>query len=149
VTPKGGDVVVGIEELLKEENAAWNSHDVDKIATFYTDDCIKEDVAVGVNAHGKEAMNAVNAGAFAAVPDMKIDLRLIISSGDAAATEWTMSGTYSGNRPGVPPATGRPFSVRGATIMQLRDGRISRVSDYWDSALFLQQVGSMPFIPGL
>jgi len=137
---------VNVEELLKEENAAWNSHDVDKIATFYTDDCIKEDVAVGVRARGKEAMNAVNRGAFAAVPDMKIELGLIISSGDKAATEWTMSGTYSSKQPGAPPVTGRPFSIKGATIMQLRDGRISRVSDYWDSALFLRQVGSLPSI---
>jgi steroid delta-isomerase-like uncharacterized protein len=138
-----------VDELLKEENAAWNSHDVDKIAKFYTDDCIKEDVAVGVRATGKEAMNAVNRGAFAAVPDMKIELGLIISSGNKAATEWTMSGSYSGKQPGAPAVVGRPFSMKGATIMQLRDGRISRVSDYWDSALFLRQVGSMPSIPAV
>ena len=53
-----------VQELLKEENAAWNAHDVDRIATFYTDDCIKEDLAVGVHARGKEAMNAVHRGAF-------------------------------------------------------------------------------------
>jgi steroid delta-isomerase-like uncharacterized protein len=138
---------VDVEEMLKEENAAWNSHDVDKIATFYTDDCIKEDVAVGVHVRGKEAMKAVNSGAFAAVPDMKIELRLIISSRDTAATEWTMSGTYSSSHPGAPLVIGRPFSIRGATIMQLREGRISRVSDYWDSAQFVRQVGSMPSIP--
>jgi steroid delta-isomerase-like uncharacterized protein len=138
---------VDIEEMLMEENAAWNAHDVGKIATFYTDDCIKEDVAVGVHARGKEAMNAVNSGAFAAVPDMKIELRLIIRSGESAATEWTMSGTYSSGHPGAPPVIGRPFSIRGATIMELRGGRISRVCDYWDSAQFLRQVGSMPSIP--
>ena len=137
---------MNVEELIKEENAAWNSHDVDKIATFYTDDCIKEDVAVGVYARGKEAMNAVNRGAFAAVPDMKIELGLIITSSDKAATEWTMSGTYSSTQPGVPPVIDRPFSIKGATIMKLRDGRISRVSDYWDSALFMRQAGSMPSI---
>ncbi len=100
-----------------------------------------------MHARGKEAMNAVHAGAFAAVPDMKIELRLIISSRDAAATEWTMSGTYSGSQPEGPPVAGRQFSIRGATIMQMREGRISRVSDYWDSGLFRQQVGAMPSIP--
>jgi ketosteroid isomerase-like protein len=49
---------VDVEEMLRQENAAWNSHDVDRIATFYTDDCIKEDVAVGVHTGGKEAMKA-------------------------------------------------------------------------------------------
>jgi steroid delta-isomerase-like uncharacterized protein len=138
--------VVDVEELVKQENAAWNSHDADKIATFYADDCVKEDAAVGVNVRGKEAMKAVNRGAFVAVPDMKIELTLIITSGDSAATEWNMSGTYSGNRPGASPVAGRPFLIRGATIMQLREGRISRVCDYWDSGQFLRQVGAMPSI---
>ena len=138
---------MGVEELLTGENAAWNLHDVDKIASFYTEDCVKEDVPVGVDVRGKEAMKAVTSSAFAAVPDMKIELKLIISSGDGAATEWTMSGTYSGGAPGMTAMTGKPFSVKGATIMQVRDGKISRVSDYWDSAQFLRQVGSMPSIP--
>jgi steroid delta-isomerase-like uncharacterized protein len=138
---------VNVEALVRGENAAWNAHDVDKIAEFYTDDCVKEDVAVGVYARGKEAMNAVNRGAFAAVPDMRIELGLIVISGDKAATEWTMSGTYSGKQHGSLGVTGRPFSIKGATIMQLRDGRISRVSDYWDSAVFMRQVGAIPSIP--
>lgn len=41
----------GIRKMLLDENAAWNSHDVNTIATFYTEDCIKEDVAVGASTH--------------------------------------------------------------------------------------------------
>jgi SnoaL-like polyketide cyclase len=42
---------------------------------------------------------------------------------DGVAIEWTMSGTHVGNYPDSP-ATGRPFAVRGATIMQLVDGKV-------------------------
>jgi len=55
--------------------------------------------------------------------------------------EWTMSGTHKGDFPGLP-ATGKRFSsIRGATIVELKDGKIIRCSDYWDAAIFMRQVG--------
>ena len=131
-----------IEKMLKDENAAWNTHDVDKIATFYTDDCVKEDVAIGRATRGKMEMKALVGGAFAAIPDMRIELVTLFDCGDRAATEWVMTGSYSNDFPGLPVATGRRFSVRGASIMELRGGRISRISDYWDFSSFVRQVGS-------
>lgn len=130
-----------IEEMLREENAAWNAHDVERIASFYTDDCFKEDIAIGKATHGKEEMKALIGGAFAAIPDMKIELVTLFSRGEWAATEWIMSGSYSSDYPGFPLAAGRHFSVRGASIVELRDSRISRISDYWNFASFLQQIG--------
>jgi len=38
-------------------------------------------------------------------------------------------------------------SVRGATIFELEAGKISRESDYWDAATFMQQIGLLPSIP--
>ena len=64
-------------------------------------------------------------GAFAAIPDMRIELVTLFHCGDWAATEWNMSGSYSSNFPGFPQAAGRHFSVRGASIMELHAGRIS------------------------
>ena len=130
-----------IEEILRGENAAWNAHDVERIAAFYTDDCFKEDIAVGKATRGKEEMKTLIGGAFRAIPDMKIELVTLFYRGGWAATEWTMSGSYSSDYPGFPLAGGRRFSVRGASIMELRDGKISRISDYWNFTSFLQQVG--------
>jgi len=31
--------------------------------------------------------------------------------------------------------------VRGASVVEFRDGKISRESDYWDLATYLKQVG--------
>ena len=38
-------------------------------------------------------------------------------------------------------ATGKPFSIRGATILELEHGKIRRCIDYWDMAAFLKQLG--------
>jgi hypothetical protein len=43
--------------------------------------------------------------------------------------------------PGLP-ATGRRFSLGGATILDLQDGKIKRCSDYGETATFLKQIGS-------
>jgi ketosteroid isomerase-like protein len=42
--------------------------------------------------------------------------------------------------PGLP-ATGRPFEIRGATVVEFRDGKISRSTDYWSLAEYRRQVG--------
>jgi steroid delta-isomerase-like uncharacterized protein len=57
--------------------------------------------------------------------------------------EWTMAGTHQGDLPGLP-ATGRRFSLRGSAIVELRQGKIKRLTDYWDMATFMKQIGAMP-----
>jgi ketosteroid isomerase-like protein len=42
-----------------------------------------------------------------------------------------MSGTYG--------ETGKSFSVRGVSVMQLENGKIRRNSDYWNMAEFQRQ----------
>ncbi len=54
-----------------------------------------------------------------------------------------MTGTHTGDLPDLP-ATGKSFSIRGATIAEVSAGRIVRAADYWDLATFLRQLGVMP-----
>ena len=41
-------------------------------------------------------------------------------------------------------ATGKSFFTRGASILELHEGKIKRESLYWDSAIFLRRLGLMP-----
>jgi steroid delta-isomerase-like uncharacterized protein len=122
---------------------AWSHHDVDKLLSLCTDDCVYEDVTMGAVSRGKAELRRFAGAVFAAFPDFKIDLTSGLVAGSWAAAEWTMSGTHKGDLPGLP-ATGKRFSVRGSTICELRDGKIQRNSDYWDMVTFLKQVGLMP-----
>jgi len=40
--------------------------------------------------------------------------------------------------------TGRKFSVRGVSVIDVRDGKISRSLDFYDSAAIMRQVGKLP-----
>jgi steroid delta-isomerase-like uncharacterized protein len=75
-----------------------------------------------------------------------LELKSIFSAGDWVAQEWVMTGTQTGALGGIP-ATGKSFSVRGATITELRKDKIRREGDYWNQATLLQQLGVMPRAP--
>lgn len=132
-----------IEQQLASYAEAWSSHDIERIASFFTDDCSYEDVALGVLNRGKEQLKAFVQATFAAFPDFAIEPRSLFAAGEWAATEWVMSGTHHGDLPEIP-ATGKGFSVRGVSILELQGGKIRRNSDYWDMASFLRQIGLMP-----
>jgi steroid delta-isomerase-like uncharacterized protein len=128
--------------MLQDWAAAWSSHDIEKLLSLCTDDCVYEDVTMGAVNRGKAAVRQFADVVFAAFPDFKIELTSGFLAGDWAGAEWTMSGTHKGDLPAMP-ASGKGFSLRGSTIYELRDGKIKRNSDYWDMVTFLKQIGLM------
>ena len=135
-----------IKKILDEYKLAWNSHDANKLLPLFTDDCIYEDVALGVVNHGKKELTAFANSVFADFPDWKFEVKSVFQAGNWVGSEWVMLGTNSHGFMGMP-ATGKTYSVRGTSIAQLHNGKISRNSDYWNITTLLQQVGLMPAQP--
>ena len=129
--------------VIQEWAAGWAGRDVERVAAVLTDDCVYEDVPMAVVNHGKAEFRAFARAFLAAVPDFDMKLTSDLSSGDWAAAEWEMSGTQSGDLLNMP-ASGRTFSVRGASVFEVAGERIRRCSDYWDAASWLRQLGFMP-----
>ena len=128
--------------VLVEWAEAWSEHDVDRVAGIFTDDCVYEDVTFGAVNQGKDELKAFGSAFLAAVPDLKVELHSAFVGDRRGAMEWTMSGTQTGDMPGLP-ATGKRFSLRGASVVELREGKLSRCSDYWDLATLLKQLEVM------
>ena len=128
--------------LVQSNFAAWNAHDAEKVASLYTDDVIYEDVAFGLKAHGHAELRNMAAGFFANVPDLKLEIVRNTSMGNHGAVEWVFSGTDVGIY-----KTGKKFSVRGASVYELRGGKFSSNRDYYDSAGIMRQVGILPAAP--
>ena len=136
-------MVASAQATLEEWAAAWSAADIDRLTSIFTDDCVYEDVTMGVLTHGKAELKAFADGIFAAIPDFAIELSLRFAADRWGGMEWTMSGTHRGDLPGLP-ATGKPFTLRGSSILELVSGRIGRCTDYWDMTAFLKQIGAMP-----
>src|SRR5215472_2583694 len=116
--------------------AAWNAHDPDKVASFYTDDVVYEDVAFGTVARGRIEMRKLAADFFAAVPDLRLELVSDSLHNGHGTAEWVFSGTDVGLY-----KTGKKFSVRGASVYQMRGRKCANNKDYYDSATIMREVG--------
>jgi steroid delta-isomerase-like uncharacterized protein len=126
--------------VLDQWATAWSSHDVQQVFRLFTDDCIYEDVPTGAVNTGIDELRDFAEFFFSVAPDFKVELSKQFGSDRWAAGEWTMSGTQEGDMPNLR-ATGKSFSIRGATIIELEHGKIRRCVDYWDMAAFLKQLG--------
>lgn len=137
------------KKMANECNKAWNSHDVNKILEFYTDDCVYEDLGNGIACHGKKEFTDYINSMFIDFPDAKWEVKSAFGNNDWAAIEWIMSGTHTKSTmtKNAIPATGKTFSVRQAGIHQLRNGKYSRETGYYNLVTVLQQVGLMPTPP--
>lgn len=131
-----------IEKLYQKYIAAWLAHDKEVVVSFFAEDCVYEDVALGVLNRGKSEVRAFVQATLAAIPGFKIEPKFVFATVDRLASEWIMTGTQTGDFPGLP-ATGKSFSVPVASIMEFQNGKIRRNTDYWNLASFLQQVGAM------
>ncbi len=119
--------------------AAWNSHDPEKMLPLFTDDLLYEDVAFGEVSHGKAELRKFFVSEIEAVPDIELKLvRADIHNGHGTI-EWTFSGTDKDVF-----RTGKKFSVRGVSVIDLRDGKISRNLDFYDAATIMRAVGAPP-----
>jgi len=62
--------------------------------------------------------------------------------GTRAAAEFTVQGTYLQTDPGLPPARGQTYTLPAGAFFDLRDGRISRVTTFYNLADFIAQVSA-------
>ncbi len=123
--------------------AGWNSHDPEKLLPLFSADIFYEDVAFGEANHGTAELRKFIASELDAVPDLELKLlRASIHNGHGTI-EWTFSGTDKGVY-----KTGKKFSVRGVSVVDLRAGKIWRNLDFYDAATIMRQVGVLPTSAG-
>src|SRR5947209_19624173 len=81
----------------------WSLHDMERLLSLFTDDCVYEDVTLGLVNHGKSELAAFATGFFTAFPDFHVELLSHFDAGAWAGVEWRMSGTHEGDLMGTPP----------------------------------------------
>jgi ketosteroid isomerase-like protein len=114
------------ERLMRDISAAFNSRDVDRIMSFFTDDATfwlaRGPEPVGRKLHGKPAIRQALTDRFKVIPDMRWDHKEYIFAGDRAVSVWTVRGRG---------ADGEELNYQGCDIYQFRDGKIWQKDTYW------------------
>jgi len=128
------------EQLVRDLFAVWGSHDLDRLDALFAADGVYEDVPPQITYRGPEKIKGFLTAIWGWAPDIELNLTSVAVAGDRAVAEWIMTGTQTGPI-GPIPASGKEFSVRGASVIELRDGKILRNSDYYDLASLVTQFG--------
>jgi steroid delta-isomerase-like uncharacterized protein len=129
-----------ISRLVNELYSAWSLHEPQRIDAIFTDDGVYEDIAGGGFHRGKGEIKQLLRAVYAWAPDFRVTMKSHIVGDDSAATEWVSEGIQTGPIGDIP-ASGNSFRLRGVSILRFRDGKIARVTDYYDRASFLRQIG--------
>jgi steroid delta-isomerase-like uncharacterized protein len=106
-------------------------------------DLLSEDVAHDINQGGCEVGKA-EFSAFLARMDhhyreQVVDL-VVMGQGDRAAAEFLIEGEYLVSDEGLPPAAGQRYRLPVGAFFAFTNGRISRVTNYYNLADWIRQV---------
>ena len=75
-----------------------------------------------------------------AASESKITITNRIVTGNQVTAEWIATGVHTGDLPGLP-ASGRPFSIHGVTVVIRHEGKIVREALYYDVNKLYRQLG--------
>lgn len=124
-------------QVLEAYVAAWNRHDSTALDTLMTADAVHEDIAQGFRGGPAETKGFMRS-LIALEPDFKWTLTDVFESGSRVAAEGTWTATYTGDSP-IGPVTNFKGSARVSTIAEIENGRIKRLTDYYDNASFFRK----------
>ena len=64
-----------IEKIMSDYVSTWNSHDVEKLLFFFTDDAVWEDTTIPLINRGKKEIKDFFIRTFDEFPDFKVEMR--------------------------------------------------------------------------
>lgn len=122
--------------------AAFNAGDTDAML-----DCLDEQIAHHVNEGqirvGKEKFAEFCAHMSRCYKEELTDMVIFSNEdGTRAAAEFIVNGTYLATDEGLPEAKGQTYRLPGGSFFELKDGKISRVTTYYNLADWIAQVSA-------
>jgi steroid delta-isomerase-like uncharacterized protein len=126
-------------QMLQRYAQCWDSHDVEGLVALLTEDIVYEDAALGWTHHGIAEFREFAAKVFAMHPDFSLRYLDAFATETRGAAEWIIETSFEGEFEGVQ-ISGGQVSFRGATLFEIRDGRICRNRDLWNYADWMRQL---------
>jgi steroid delta-isomerase-like uncharacterized protein len=120
----------------------FNSGNREAFLTLLADD-VAHDINQGGTETGKEAFRAFLGRMDRCYREQVCDLVVFASEdGRRGAAEFFIEGEYLATDEGLPPAQGQRYRLRVGAFFELRDGHVSRITNYYNLEEWLRQVGA-------
>ena len=126
--------------LIREYYAAFNRGDREAMLALLADD-VAHDLNQGARETGREAFRAFMQRMDRSYAEQLHDVVVMASTdGRRAAAEYVVHGTYKASDEGLPEARGQRYVLPGGAFFEVRDGRIARVTNYYNLEDWIAQV---------
>jgi len=126
--------------LVEAYYAAFNAGDRAAMLALLTED-IAHDLNQGARETGRAAFAGFMQRMDASYRERLADIVVMASAdGRRAAAEYVVHGEYLTDDAGLPPANGQRYVLPGGAFFDIADGRIARVSNYYNLEDWLAQV---------
>lgn len=127
-------------EVIEAYYDAFNRGDREAMLVLLTED-VAHDVNQGGREIGKAAFRAFLARMDRCYRERLVDITVMVSAdGRHAAAEFVVEGSYLATDQGLPPARGQTYRLPAGTFFALAQGRIARVTTYYNLADWTAQV---------
>jgi len=128
------------ERLIRDYYAAFNAGDEATFMALLTED-VAHDINQGERETGKQAFSAFWARMSHCYKETITDIVVLTEpSGERAAAEFTVHGEYLTADEGLPPAHGQKYVLPAGAFFTIRDGKVARISNYYNLPDWLAQV---------
>ena len=128
---------------LQNLTDAWNSNDLERILPYYAEEYEAVDISEPQVQRGREAVREMLVRYWKAFPDLRFRVTGTVAEGDRIAISWSAEGTHQGPILNIPP-TGHKVAIRGVSIIDVKDGLVTRAQYIWDLAGMLRDMGLLP-----
>jgi steroid delta-isomerase-like uncharacterized protein len=127
-------------KLIRDYYDAFNAGNTEKMLDFLSED-VMHDVNQGERREGKEKFRAFNARMTHHYKETLTEVTVLVSKdGTRAAAEFNVNGAYLNTDTDLPPAKGQKYLLPAGTFFAIRDGKIARVTTYYNLTDWITQV---------
>jgi len=128
-------------ELVTAYYAAFNRGDWDGMCAFLAED-VAHDLNQGTRETGRATFRAFLDRMNRSYKEQLRDIVVLAGPGGRAGAEYVVEGQYLATDEGLPPATGQRYTLPGGAFFDIANGKITRVTNYYNLADWLKQVGA-------
>lgn len=128
-------------QIVQKYYQAFNANNMESFIDLLSDDVI-HDINQGTSEKGKlrfrQFMEHMNRCYKEEVSDLVI---MVSAEGSRAAAEFRINGKYLQTDGNLPAAAGQTYTLPVGAFFQLHEGKITRISNYYNLQDWLRQIG--------
>ncbi len=129
-------------QLIEAYYAAFNALNPEGMTALVTED-VEHRVNEGATRHGRAKFAEFGAHMGVSYREHLDDIVIFVNDdGSRAAAEFIVHGEYLKTDPGLPEAHGQKYVLPGGSFFEIRDGRIARITTFYNLADWIAQVSA-------